>query len=49
MKDSGSATVPAALEEIKKGAGIQFDPYLVEKFITLYEKKPAITGGEKSK
>ena len=49
MKDSGSATVPAALEEIKKGAGIKFDPHLVEKFVALYEKKPAITGGEKSK
>jgi len=48
MKDSGSATVPAALEEIKKGAGIKFDPHLVEKFVALYEKKPAITGGEKT-
>ncbi len=48
MEDSGSATVPAALEEIKKGAGIKFDPHLVEKFVALYEKKPAITGGEKS-
>jgi diguanylate cyclase (GGDEF)-like protein/putative nucleotidyltransferase with HDIG domain len=46
-KDSGSATVPAALEEIKKSAGTKFDPYLVEKFVALYEKKPAITGGEK--
>jgi len=45
MKDSGSATVPAALEEIKKYAGTKFDPHLVEIFVTLYEKKPAITGG----
>jgi len=49
MEDSGSATVPAALEEIKKCAGTKFDPHLVEKFVALYEKKPAITGGEKSK
>jgi diguanylate cyclase (GGDEF)-like protein/putative nucleotidyltransferase with HDIG domain len=48
-KDSGSATVPAALEELKKGAGTKFDPYLVEKFVTLYEKKQAITGGKKGK
>jgi len=49
MNDSGSATVPAALDELKKGAGTKFDPHLVEKFIALYEKKPAITRGEKSK
>ncbi|HEY97307.1 MAG TPA: diguanylate cyclase [Dehalococcoidia bacterium] len=48
-KDSGSATVPAALEELKKGAGTKYDPHLVDKFVTLYEKKPAITGGKKGK
>jgi diguanylate cyclase (GGDEF)-like protein/putative nucleotidyltransferase with HDIG domain len=48
MEDSGLATVPAALEEIKKGAGTKFDPELVEKFVALYEKKPIITGGEKT-
>lgn len=47
-KDSGSATVPAALEELKKGAGTKFDPQLVEKFVTLYEKKQVITGGKKA-
>jgi len=27
-----------ALEELKRGAGKQFDPYLVEKFLSIYEK-----------
>ena len=49
MKDSGSATVPAVLEEIKNCAGTKYDPHLVEIFVALYDKKPAITGGEKSK
>jgi len=29
-----------ALNEIKKGSGIQFDPYLVEKFIEMMENPP---------
>lgn len=49
MKDSGAATVPAALEALKKDAGTKYDPELVEKFVALYEKKPAVTGGEKRK
>jgi response regulator RpfG family c-di-GMP phosphodiesterase len=31
-----------AIEELKRCAGIQFDPFLVEKFISIYETN--ITG-----
>ena len=34
-----------ALEELKEGSGTKFDPYLVEKFVAIYEKKPVETGG----
>jgi diguanylate cyclase (GGDEF)-like protein/putative nucleotidyltransferase with HDIG domain len=45
--ESDAAAISAALIEIKKGSGTKYDPYLTEKFISIYEKKPAITGGGK--
>jgi diguanylate cyclase (GGDEF)-like protein/putative nucleotidyltransferase with HDIG domain len=41
--------ISSALEEIKIGSGSKYDPHLVEIFISIYEKKPAITRGEKNK
>jgi len=32
-----------ALGEIKRGAGRQFDPYLVEKLLSIYEKQSVTT------
>jgi putative nucleotidyltransferase with HDIG domain len=35
-------TLPEACEEIKKNAGVQFDPTVVEAFLRVYEKNPEI-------
>jgi len=35
---SDALTYEDALEEIRRGAGKQFDPYLVENFLTIYGK-----------
>jgi diguanylate cyclase (GGDEF)-like protein/putative nucleotidyltransferase with HDIG domain len=40
--DSETLTHEHALNELKQGAGTQFDPYLVERFVGIYEKN--ITG-----
>ena len=48
-QDSGDVAADMALEEIKKYSGTKFDPYLVEKFVAIYEKKPVKTGGNKNK
>ena len=42
---SCSDTLPyeSALEEIKRGAGKQFDPHLVENFLSIYGKRFAMT------
>lgn len=37
---SETRTHESALEEIKKCAGTQFDPYLVEQFVAIFEKHP---------
>ena len=47
--DSSEPGITKALEELKRGAGTNFDPYLVDKFINIYEKKSAKAGGDKSK
>ena len=35
---SETRTHESALEEIKRGSGTQFDPYLVEQFVSIFEK-----------
>jgi diguanylate cyclase (GGDEF)-like protein/putative nucleotidyltransferase with HDIG domain len=41
---AGMLSHKEALEEIKRGAGTQFDPYLVEKFLDVYERQFAAHG-----
>ena len=38
-----------ALEELKEGSGTKFDPNLVGKFISIYEKEFVKTGGDNPK
>ena len=40
---SATLTHEDALEELKREAGKQFDPYLVENFLSIYEKQFAAT------
>jgi diguanylate cyclase (GGDEF)-like protein/putative nucleotidyltransferase with HDIG domain len=42
--DNDDSAINMALEEIKRFAGTKFDPYLVDKFVAIYEKKPVKTG-----
>jgi diguanylate cyclase (GGDEF)-like protein/putative nucleotidyltransferase with HDIG domain len=44
---TGEAGINAALELIKDGAGAKFDPYLVERFVNIFEKESVKAGGNK--
>jgi diguanylate cyclase (GGDEF)-like protein/putative nucleotidyltransferase with HDIG domain len=44
----GESGIKAALRLIKDGAGTKFDPYLVERFVKIYEKESVKAGGDKT-
>ncbi len=47
--DSSETGMIKALEELKRDAGTKFDPYLVERFVKIYEKESVKAGEDKSK
>ena len=44
--DSPELNLTRALEELKMGSGTKFDPYLVKRFISIYEKESVKAGGD---
>ena len=46
-EESSEAGFTNALNELKKGSGTRFDPYLVERFVSIYEKESVKAGGDK--